>query len=305
MVNTNPFVSIIVVTYKRPELLLRTLKSIQNQTYTNFECIIVDDSDSSIVDANINELIYQDNRFIYLFRPRHISPGAASCRNYGLLQSKGEYVNWLDDDDLMSPTKIQLQINAIIETQSCLAYCNWKYCNQDDEIIDKDTNYKLNLSYSPASDLIIDYGRYFTFLPHHVFMLKRELLCETGLWNQFLLNNDDGEFFVRVLSKAKKITYVDDAYVLYRLPGQNNLSKLQSEIKARHLVISLIMIQTYLSLIDSVMFSAYFKHNKEHAYYKIKNSGFNHVLDEFKWFFISVRPTPFKRIINKLKQLFN
>lgn len=106
-------VSIIITTFKRPELLNRSLRSALNQTYPDIEVLVVDDnnpnSDARIKTEVLLKEKFSDYRNIkYIKMPMNV--GACAARNKGVLDSKGTYIQFLDDDDEMSPEKITKQI---------------------------------------------------------------------------------------------------------------------------------------------------------------------------------------------------
>src|SRR5690606_8186561 len=129
MTNT-PLVSIIIPTYNRAHLIGETLDSVLAQTYTNWECIIVDDGSSDHTDEVVGAYVQKDARFKYFHRPDTHLPGGNGARNYGFLQSKGEYVNWLDSDDLTQPAKLERQVDVLFDKPSAVAICMWgKFVN--------------------------------------------------------------------------------------------------------------------------------------------------------------------------------
>ena len=97
-----PLVSIIIPTYNRAHLISETLDSVLAQTYPNWECIVVDDGsiDSSI--TVIQKYLELDSRFVYFSRPVNKKKGPSSCRNFGLEKANGEYIIFLDSDDLLA-----------------------------------------------------------------------------------------------------------------------------------------------------------------------------------------------------------
>lgn len=108
-----PLISIIVPTYNRSQLLLETLDSISNQTYQNWECIVVDDGST---DKTLNVLaVYckKDSRFQYYKRPADRHKGANACRNYGFENSSGKFIIFLDDDDLLHSEALTKRVAAI------------------------------------------------------------------------------------------------------------------------------------------------------------------------------------------------
>ena len=105
----NTLVSCILTTFNRKELLIRSLSSILNQTYKNLEIIIVDDgSNDGTKDLVKKKILNLDPRLKYLRHKKN--KGLAAARNSGLINSKGEFIAFLDDDDEWIDNKIDLQI---------------------------------------------------------------------------------------------------------------------------------------------------------------------------------------------------
>jgi len=93
----NPLISIIIPVFNREKLIVRTLESVQNQTYTNWECIIVDDGSSDNTLNVIASFIDRDKRFKII--SHHHVGNANILRNIGINKAKGEYIAMLDSDD--------------------------------------------------------------------------------------------------------------------------------------------------------------------------------------------------------------
>jgi len=110
---TSPLISIIIPNYNRGNLLRETMDSILAQTYPEWEAIIVDDGSSDNSDQVGLEYERIDKRILYLKRERNPS-GAPTCRNTGLEKSTGEYVIFLDSDDLLAPFCLEQRLNSII-----------------------------------------------------------------------------------------------------------------------------------------------------------------------------------------------
>ncbi len=107
-------VSVIIPTYKRSDTLKRAIKSVAEQTYKNIEILVVDDNEpGDEYSQNVAELIKSlnyENLFL-VTQNRHINGAAA--RNAGIRRAVGEYIAFLDDDDLWMPGKIELQVDAL------------------------------------------------------------------------------------------------------------------------------------------------------------------------------------------------
>lgn len=106
----NSLISIIIPTYNRAHLIIETLDSIVVQTYTNWECIVVDDGSTDGTDMLLNDYIKKDNRFKYLINER--TKGAQGARNTGLLSSKGDFLQFFDSDNIMYPQHLKMKMDA-------------------------------------------------------------------------------------------------------------------------------------------------------------------------------------------------
>lgn len=121
-----PLVSIIIPTFNRAYLIYETLDSVLAQTYTNWECIVVDDGSTDDTDKLLATYCEKDSRFKYHHRPSNRLKGANACRNYGFELSKGDYVNWFDDDDLMEDKFLENHLNVLIKQIFNVTICRLK-----------------------------------------------------------------------------------------------------------------------------------------------------------------------------------
>src|SRR5690554_568349 len=117
-------VSIIIPFYNRAHLIGETLDSIIAQTYTHWECIVVDDGSTDNTEEVVSAYVDKDSRFQFYHRPDTHKPGGNGARNYGFSLSKGEYINWFDSDDLMDSNKIQIKLKSIINTEYNFCVCD-------------------------------------------------------------------------------------------------------------------------------------------------------------------------------------
>jgi GalNAc5-diNAcBac-PP-undecaprenol beta-1,3-glucosyltransferase len=114
-------VTILLATYNRAHLIIETLQSIQNQTYTNWECIIVDDYSIDNSKEIIERFIKNDNRFSYFLKEEKYSKGLSGSRNQGLdlaVSINANFIQFFDDDDIMHPRKLELQMEEFIKDSS-------------------------------------------------------------------------------------------------------------------------------------------------------------------------------------------
>lgn len=121
----NPTTTIIIPSYNRAGLISETLESVLSQTYQNWECIIVDDGSTDETETVLKKYIDSDPRFHFYKRPSTMLKGANSCRNFGFSKSKGEFIKFLDSDDLLTPDCLEKQVTILKSNQNikvCFSY---------------------------------------------------------------------------------------------------------------------------------------------------------------------------------------
>ena len=106
-------ISIIIPVYNRELYVIETLNSIYKQTYTTWECILVDDGSTDQSVKVINEFIKDKPKYQLYRRPQSKSKGANTCRNYGFSKSSGSLIKFFDSDDLMAADHLEICRNAL------------------------------------------------------------------------------------------------------------------------------------------------------------------------------------------------
>lgn len=200
----HPFVSVIVPTYNRPEMLKGTIESILSQTYKNFEIIIVNDNGVEVKDI-VNNL--NTNNKIRYFKHAQ-NEGLASARNTGILMSKGTHIAYLDDDDIFYPEHLETLVDFLMNNNFKIAYTD-AYCrhlkkNGDSfEIINKDVPY--------SSDFDKRRFLFENYIPVLCFLQEKECLLDENLFDPKLKRTEDWDLWIRLSRKwefahIKKIT---------------------------------------------------------------------------------------------------
>ncbi len=113
-----------MATYNRAHFIVETLMSIQNQSYTNWECLIIDDGGTDNTQQVITPILEKDTRFTFFKRPESYKKGLPGCRNFGLDSAKGDFIIFFDDDDIIHPKNLEISLDIIEENQ--VDYCHYK-----------------------------------------------------------------------------------------------------------------------------------------------------------------------------------
>lgn len=127
-------VSIIIPVFNREKLVVRAVRSCLDQTYKNLEVVCIDDGSTDASFGRLLELSRSDPR-VRVFRNEK-RKGAAGARNTGLLRSTGEYVGFLDSDDIFKPFHVEEVMSALIGTNADWAFANFERSLADGKVTD-------------------------------------------------------------------------------------------------------------------------------------------------------------------------
>lgn len=214
-----PLFSIIIPTYNRAHLICETLDSILAQTYQNWECIVVDDWSIDNTEEVMAEYMDKDSRFQYHHRPKDRMPGGNAARNHGFELSKGEFVQWFDDDDIMLPDflekkilHLKAEINLIISPTTL-----WN----------PDNNERRKIGLKKSKDIYQDYLCWRLSLITASVLFRRSFLQDKELFSNKIIRGQETEFFLRVFYQLPESSYklIEDSLFLYRNHLQNKSTK--------------------------------------------------------------------------------
>lgn len=207
-------VSIIIPTFNRAHLIGQTLASVLEQTYENWECIVVDDGSTDYTEELLGFYMEKDARVQYYHRPQNRLKGANACRNYGFEMSKGEFINWFDSDDLMVADFIKLKVNAFA-TEFQLIISKTILCNSKGKQMNKENRTK------SSKNILEDFItlKISWYLPDP--MYKRSFLTGIELFDEKLLKGQDRDFHIRVLLQHPAIKFINAYLTLYKQTNQS------------------------------------------------------------------------------------
>jgi glycosyltransferase involved in cell wall biosynthesis len=198
-IRKNPIVSVIIPAYNRPQLLVRTIKSVIGQTFKDWELIIVDDgSPNKKVKQVVKDLQKQDKRILYFWQKN--SGGPAGPRNVAIKKARGEYIAFLDADDEWLPTKLEKQLKLFKEsTNPKLGFVS---CNSI--IIDEREN-KIRQSNIPGPERILEHLLSWSCVNScSGLVVRKEVFKKVGRFDEGLKMADDWDLCIRI---AKEYDY--------------------------------------------------------------------------------------------------
>lgn len=226
MTNNKKIVSVIIPTYNREKFIFDTINSVYKQTYRPIELLIIDDGSTDDTPNIIKD--FKEEKSSEDFIIKYISQknsGAQVARNNGIKNSIGEYIQFLDSDDILDEKKFEIEVNYLEKNLSCdIVYSNGKLIDESNNIKD------FNLS-KPLSNTSEDY---FTGAWQCMTALyKRDTINRNGLWNEELTINQDWEYAQRIILNDFKIAYIDIKLCFYR---QHNSGNIGSNLNANKIL---------------------------------------------------------------------
>jgi glycosyltransferase involved in cell wall biosynthesis len=223
--------------YNAAPYLQKSIQSLFNQTYTNWELIAVDDGSKD----NSWEILqsFFDPRIKIIKRE---NGGQCAATNTGLQYISGDYVLFFDADDLMDENKLQVQVDALLrEGDNTVAVGRWAFFKNS--IQDAKFNEEPVYYTGTSTEWLYRLWAYETMMPNHGYLIPRAVLEKAGkYYDEEIFLNIDFEYFTRIVLAADKIVYCPDAICYYRkgVPGakttnpklERRLSSLKSRTKA-------------------------------------------------------------------------
>lgn len=206
----NPKVSIIIPTNNRSHLLGETLESVIGQTYTNWECLVIDDGSEDYTGELMEFYIEKDFRIQYMYRPQDRLKGANTCRNYGFELSRGEFMNWFDSDDVMLPYFLERKMN-LFEEELMFIIGGGYFVNEKLEIQGR---MEINPDLPLFKGIILGKQKIIT----NSVLFRRSFLEGKKLFNPDIHRGQETEFFSRLFFKVNTQSYriINKPLFLYR-----------------------------------------------------------------------------------------
>lgn len=223
----NPLISIIIPVFNAEAYIRKSLESVLNQTYVNVEVICVNDGSTD----NSLEILLAYEKFIQIIN--QTNRGAAAARNTGLKVAKGAFIKFWDSDDIMNETHIEAQYNAIADYPGFVASCKWGrfYNNDINNLHFKPETVWGNMSSIDWIEKALKQKG--DMASSWLWLIPRNIIQKSGIWDERLTLNDDFEFSMRLLSQAKGVKFTENAIAYYRSGNIQSLASSTSHSSFR------------------------------------------------------------------------
>ncbi len=211
-------VSIIIPTYNYGKFICEAIDSILNQTFKDYEIIIVDDGSTD----NTEEIIkkYED-KINYFYKTNN---GPASARNLGIQNATGDYICFLDSDDIFLPNKLEIQVNLLrspSSSKTALLYSDFLITDKNLNFILKYYSCKKFKSHDDAMKYLLQYN----YINTSTVMIVKDYLLEVGLFNEKYTYLEDYDLWLR-LGSSYEFGYTNLALVKTRSHSANYRKKI-------------------------------------------------------------------------------
>lgn len=230
-------VSIVIPTYKRSEYLLRSINSVLDQSYQNIEIVIVDDNElESKYRQKTEERMLEfanNNKVVYIKNSKNL--GGALARNQGIKNSTGDYITFLDDDDVYLPNKIENQLKFMLENSLEMSFTDVIIQNSRGDVIDyREHSYIKNFS---KQELLKQHILHH-LTPTSTYMYRKDILNKIGGFDDVSMGQEF-MLMLKTIENNNNIGYFPEANVIQYAHNGERISvgnnKLAAEKKLYHI----------------------------------------------------------------------
>lgn len=246
-------VSIVIPTYRRPNMLARLLDSILEQNFPNLEIIVINDEKTnstnyeSIVDS------YSKRFNFFTFLNNKVNKGAPYSRNRGINLAKSNFICLIDDDDEMLPNKIKMQYQKIKDSDFDIVY-TFTYVSENNERVKG--VYESRLTGNLKKQILKN-----CFIPSPSVMVKKSSIISAGLFDEKMPSCQDWDMWTRMILNGSKCAVVPEYLTIYHKHEYGNIG------------------------LSNKAFIGYVMYHKKHMIVIIKNLGLTGLVSILKIFY--------------------
>lgn len=218
----NPLISVIITTYNRPDYLELAIKSVVNQSYSNIEILVIDDGSKVKYAKSICDTYEQCD---YYYKE---NGGVSSARNFGILNSNGEFIAFLDDDDLWKINKLEEQLKILKSNKTIdLVHGPAEVIDENGVITGVTIGASQNKAYKRSGYVFWNaLGTWLVKSPTP--LIRKKVFKKDLMFDEKLFAGEDADFYQRLFFRHK-VHYIDQPLAFYR--EYDNSSRLSTHDK--------------------------------------------------------------------------
>lgn len=225
-------ISVVMPTYKQKELLHKAVESVLNQTYRNIELIVIDDNTSDAFRTENKRFFAElnDPRVVYLQNEKNL--GSTGSRNRAIFAARGDYITFLDDDDVYDAQKVAVQVEAMHTGMADVSVCNMILLNEDGKIVDQRKR-----RYLKRNEPLLTAHLKYHITGTDTMMFRAQFLKDIGGFGDQDLG-DEFYLMFKALQQDPKFVYVDYDGVYAIVHSQTGLSSGDNKIKTEQILMA-------------------------------------------------------------------
>jgi glycosyltransferase involved in cell wall biosynthesis len=211
-IKLNPIISIIIPVYNTDKYLANCINSVLSQSFTDFECILIDDGSSDKSSLICDDYAKKDSRIIVIHKT---NGGVSSARNAGLDIAQGEWITFIDSDDWVENKYIEIMYNNAIKFNCDLSSCGLKKFSIKGDLLDINKQYPiLFFDKISAKKALFEFKYYGTGTV--IKLVKKQFITYNNIrFDNKLKVCEDGLFWFQVIDKLQKVVYDSTPYYNY------------------------------------------------------------------------------------------
>lgn len=188
-----PLISCVIPTHNRASKLINAVESALSQSYRNIEVLVVDDQSRDNTHEVVAAVCQKDNRVKYLLNP---NKGANNARNFGITNARGEYIAFLDDDDIWVDTKLEKQLNAFksLGNEYGVVYCTFARKSSKGKIVRRHPSRFSGIRNGDILNRLLKRN----FITTSSIFVKAEVFKKSGMFSPFYKSFQDWELLTRI-----------------------------------------------------------------------------------------------------------
>lgn len=280
-------ITIIIPIYNVASYLKECLTSIQNQSYTNLEIILVNDGSTDSSETICKEFLLRDSRFNYL---KQENKGVSAARNAGLKIATGKYITFIDSDDIVEKNHIEVLYQTLTEQEADIAVSSYKIQNNEGKIFllhpTKQQLKWLDFNKIDRDEFLVKFPRLFQINQSFhcaVSKLFSKELAEGLFFDETVEYGEDLDFYFRLYLRVQSIAFANIPTYIYRI-HETNISKNQTD---KHIDDELKVHQTIYQVVNDLHLATlyYYKNFEMLLNFKVKGKYKKETFQSYIHFF--------------------
>ena len=226
-------ISIIIPLYNAARFIAETLQSVQAQTYTDWECLVIDDGSTDNGAEIVQRIAQADTRIRYVYQS---NSGPSAARNHGLRLAKGDYIQFLDADDWFPPQRFENMLAAYSCTEEDVVLYSGLCLGAEDDI-------HQHMPYSAHTNvgdidfkrMYSGFGREFSFIPGAILFPVAYL--KHVQWNEAMRASEDWDYYLQLTQQGYTFRNLPEELFVYRLVGGGLSHNYEAVARANYMLL--------------------------------------------------------------------